>query len=181
MSSRTSPLPFPRLPYEHVGVQSPSTPAVLSTRPTDIQPGCLPQRPGQPNRRPNRRIAHSLRELPTEHVELIHKCSPSRRSGRRDDRVVDPAEIDAPASAQELGGPDNLEDQFVFVLRDNKRGIFVWDHETDGRDLVAGDLESYLTHALPAEADWYRNDRSGTCTTAFCDRAVPLDLLDLAG
>jgi hypothetical protein len=36
-------------------------------------------------------------------------------------------------------------DQFAFVLRDRRKDVFVWDHETDSRKWVAPDLGSYLT------------------------------------
>jgi hypothetical protein len=55
-------------------------------------------------------------------------------------------------------GDNGGGDQFAFVLRDNRRDIFIWDHENDSRYWVAGHLESYLTNALPATDDWYRND-----------------------
>jgi hypothetical protein len=55
-------------------------------------------------------------------------------------------------------GDNGGGDQFAFVLRDDRRDIFVWNHETDSRHWVAGHLEDYLTHALPAGEDWYRKD-----------------------
>lgn len=35
-------------------------------------------------------------------------------------------------------------DQFGFVLRDDRRDIFVWDHETDSRTWAAPSLSTYL-------------------------------------
>ena len=36
-------------------------------------------------------------------------------------------------------------DQFAFVLRDQRRDVFVWDHENDSRRWVAPDLDAYVT------------------------------------
>jgi SMI1-KNR4 cell-wall len=36
-------------------------------------------------------------------------------------------------------------DQFAFVLRDGRKDVFAWDHETDSRSWVAPDLAKYLT------------------------------------
>ncbi|WP_053170814.1 SMI1/KNR4 family protein [Streptomyces sp. SBT349] len=57
-------------------------------------------------------------------------------------------------------GDNGNGDQFAFI-RTKSRGddIFVWDHETDERILVAHSLEQYLTRCFdPATAgtDWYR-------------------------
>jgi hypothetical protein len=68
------------------------------------------------------------------------------------------AELYLPFDGLLFFGDNGGGDQFAFVLRDNRRDIFVWDHETDSRYWVASDLESYLTHALPAAEDWYRDD-----------------------
>ncbi|SHF30153.1 SMI1/KNR4 family protein [Streptoalloteichus hindustanus] len=35
-------------------------------------------------------------------------------------------------------------DLFAFVLRDGRRDIFVWDHETDSRSMLASSLERFL-------------------------------------
>lgn len=35
-------------------------------------------------------------------------------------------------------------DQFAFVMRDRPADVFVWDHETDSRSMVAGSLALYL-------------------------------------
>jgi hypothetical protein len=68
------------------------------------------------------------------------------------------AELYLPFDGLLFFGDNGGGDQFAFVLRDNRRDIFVWDHETDSRCWIAGHLESYLTHALSAEDDWYRRD-----------------------
>jgi hypothetical protein len=68
------------------------------------------------------------------------------------------AELYLPFEGLLFFGDSGGGDQFAFVLRDNRRDIFVWDHETDSRYWVAGYLQSYLTHALSAEEDWYRRD-----------------------
>ncbi len=35
-------------------------------------------------------------------------------------------------------------DQFAFVIRDRAADVFVWDHETDSRTMVAPNLATYL-------------------------------------
>jgi SMI1 / KNR4 family (SUKH-1) len=35
-------------------------------------------------------------------------------------------------------------DQFAFVIRDRPANVFVWDHETDSRTMVAPSLATYL-------------------------------------
>jgi hypothetical protein len=35
-------------------------------------------------------------------------------------------------------------DQFAFVIRDRPADVFVWDHETDSRTMVAPSLATYL-------------------------------------
>lgn len=35
-------------------------------------------------------------------------------------------------------------DQFAFVIRDRPADVFVWDHETDSRSMVAPSLATYL-------------------------------------
>ncbi|MGW7279205.1 SMI1/KNR4 family protein [Streptomyces sp. NPDC054844] len=48
-------------------------------------------------------------------------------------------------------------DQFAFVCQPPRREVFVWDHETDGRNLVSPGLESYVRSALGSDGeDWYR-------------------------
>ncbi|MCO4699656.1 SMI1/KNR4 family protein [Streptomyces sp. RO-S4] len=54
-------------------------------------------------------------------------------------------------------GDNGGGDQFAFVRVPERSDIFVWDHETDGRDLVSPNLESYLRSALGSGGeDWYR-------------------------
>ncbi|MFE7896433.1 SMI1/KNR4 family protein [Streptomyces sp. NPDC057424] len=54
-------------------------------------------------------------------------------------------------------GDNGGGDQFAFVRLPERNDVFVWDHETDGRDLVAPSLESYLHRALESDGeDWYR-------------------------
>lgn len=42
-------------------------------------------------------------------------------------------------------------DQFAFVIRDRLADVFVWDHETDSRTMVAPSLATYL--------EWWINGR----------------------
>lgn len=42
-------------------------------------------------------------------------------------------------------------DQFAFVMRDRPADVFVWDHETDSRMMVAPNLDRYL--------EWWLNGR----------------------
>jgi cell wall assembly regulator SMI1 len=39
-------------------------------------------------------------------------------------------------------------DQFAFVIRDRPADVFVWDHETDSRSVVAPSLATYLEWTL---------------------------------
>ncbi|MDK1347946.1 SMI1/KNR4 family protein [Streptomyces sp. 378] len=48
-------------------------------------------------------------------------------------------------------------DQFAFVRLPECNEVFVWDHETDDRSLVAPNLKTYLRTALESDGeDWYR-------------------------
>ncbi|MDN0193723.1 SMI1/KNR4 family protein [Streptomyces sp. S.PNR 29] len=54
-------------------------------------------------------------------------------------------------------GDNGGGDQFAFVRQPERNEVFVWDHETDGRTLVAPSLESYVRSALESDGeDWYR-------------------------
>ncbi|MEJ1196982.1 MULTISPECIES: SMI1/KNR4 family protein [unclassified Streptomyces] len=54
-------------------------------------------------------------------------------------------------------GDNGGGDQFAFVCRPSRKEVFVWDHETDSRNLVAPTLESYVRSALGSDGeDWYR-------------------------
>ncbi|MEU1017136.1 SMI1/KNR4 family protein [Streptomyces sp. NPDC005898] len=54
-------------------------------------------------------------------------------------------------------GDNGGGDQFAFVRTPEREEVFVWDHETDSRNLISPDLESYLRSALgSAGEDWYR-------------------------
>jgi hypothetical protein len=55
-------------------------------------------------------------------------------------------------------GDNGGGDHFAFVRQPERDEVFVWDHETDSRYLVAYSLRDYLTRALKAQGDWYRND-----------------------
>ncbi|MDT6984940.1 SMI1/KNR4 family protein [Streptomyces lusitanus] len=54
-------------------------------------------------------------------------------------------------------GDNGGGDQFAFVRVPERNEVFVWDHETDSRNFVSPNLESYLRSALgSAGEDWYR-------------------------
>jgi len=54
-------------------------------------------------------------------------------------------------------GDNGGGDQFSFVRQPERNEVFVWDHETDSRNLVSPTLESYLRSALGSDGeDWYR-------------------------
>ncbi|WMD03567.1 SMI1/KNR4 family protein [Streptomyces sp. FXY-T5] len=54
-------------------------------------------------------------------------------------------------------GDNGGGDQFAFVRLPERNEVFVWDHETDSRNLVAPTLESYVRSALESDGeDWYR-------------------------
>ena len=45
-------------------------------------------------------------------------------------------------------------DQFAFVIRDRPADVFVWDHESDSRSMVAPGLATYL--------EWWLDGRIST-------------------
>ncbi|MFB6549127.1 MULTISPECIES: SMI1/KNR4 family protein [unclassified Streptomyces] len=54
-------------------------------------------------------------------------------------------------------GDNGGGDQFAFVCRPPRNEVFVWDHETDSRNLVSPTLEAYVCSALGSDGeDWYR-------------------------
>jgi hypothetical protein len=54
-------------------------------------------------------------------------------------------------------GDNGGGDQFAFVQRPERNDVFVWDHETDSRNLVAPSLEHFVRRALESDGeDWYR-------------------------
>ncbi|MFZ4154862.1 SMI1/KNR4 family protein [Streptomyces pseudogriseolus] len=54
-------------------------------------------------------------------------------------------------------GDNGGGDQFAFVRVPERNEVFVWDHETDSRNLVSPNLESYLRSVLGSDGeDWYR-------------------------
>ncbi|GAA2397126.1 SMI1/KNR4 family protein [Streptomyces coeruleofuscus] len=54
-------------------------------------------------------------------------------------------------------GDNGGGDQFAFVRRPERHEVFVWDHETDSRNLVAPSLERYVRSALESDGeDWHR-------------------------
>ena len=56
-------------------------------------------------------------------------------------------------------GDNGGGDQFAFKSDPAEPGVFVWEHETDGRRRVADDLRDYLEKCLTSEDDeWYVED-----------------------
>ncbi len=54
-------------------------------------------------------------------------------------------------------GDNGGGDQFAFMRSPDRSDVFVWDHETDERRIVAHSLEEYLVKSLEADGeDWYR-------------------------
>ncbi|MFI7317733.1 SMI1/KNR4 family protein [Streptomyces venezuelae] len=54
-------------------------------------------------------------------------------------------------------GDNGGGDRFAFVRTPERDDIFVWDHETDSRNWISPNLESFLRSALGnAGEDWYR-------------------------
>lgn len=66
------------------------------------------------------------------------------------------ADLYMPFDALLFFGDNGGGDQFAFVQTPPRPDIFVWDHETDSRYWVAGDLRDYLGRSLAAGGDWYR-------------------------
>ncbi|MYW70177.1 SMI1/KNR4 family protein [Streptomyces sp. SID8379] len=54
-------------------------------------------------------------------------------------------------------GDNSGGDQFAFVRVPLRDDVFVWDHETDGRAMVANGLDDYLRRALEDSGDWWRD------------------------
>ncbi|MFF3109431.1 SMI1/KNR4 family protein [Kitasatospora sp. NPDC057904] len=53
-------------------------------------------------------------------------------------------------------GDNGGGDQFAFVRTPERdHDVFVWDHETDSRSMVAGRLRHYLERSLTEDGDWY--------------------------
>lgn len=50
-------------------------------------------------------------------------------------------------------GDNSGGDQFAFVRIPLRDDVFVWDHETDGRSMVANGLDDYLRRALEDSGD----------------------------
>ncbi|MET9693876.1 SMI1/KNR4 family protein [Streptomyces sp. NPDC006514] len=54
-------------------------------------------------------------------------------------------------------GDNGGGDQFAFVQMPRRPDVFVWEHETDSRRWVAGDLRDYLGRSLrEGDDDWYQ-------------------------
>ncbi|MGW1638393.1 SMI1/KNR4 family protein [Streptomyces lavendulae] len=67
------------------------------------------------------------------------------------------AQLYMPFDALLFFGDNGGGDHFAFVQRPQRPDIFVWEHETDSRRWVAGDLRDYLGRSLREGDDgWYQ-------------------------
>ncbi|WP_405851901.1 SMI1/KNR4 family protein [Streptomyces sp. NBC_00090] len=67
------------------------------------------------------------------------------------------AQLYMPFDALLFFGDNGGGDQFAFVQTPQRPDIFVWEHETDSRRWVAGDLRDYLDRSLSEGGDdWYQ-------------------------
>ncbi|MGW7367786.1 SMI1/KNR4 family protein [Streptomyces sp. NPDC054841] len=68
------------------------------------------------------------------------------------------ADLYMPFDALLFFGDNGGGDQFAFVRTPARPDIFVWEHESDSRRWVAGDLRDYLGRSLADEGgdDWYQ-------------------------
>ncbi|SEG92230.1 SMI1 / KNR4 family (SUKH-1) [Actinacidiphila yanglinensis] len=67
------------------------------------------------------------------------------------------AQLYMPFDALLFFGDNGGGDQFAFVQTPQRPDIFVWEHETDSRRWVAGDLTDYLGRSLAdGSDDWYQ-------------------------
>ncbi|MFJ5531231.1 SMI1/KNR4 family protein [Streptomyces sp. NPDC093261] len=108
--------------------------------------------------------------LPAELVALLRECNGVTHDGvdviwsagqvARDNAAFrsapDFADLYMPVEPLMFFGDDAGGDQFCFVRTPERGEVFVWDHETDSRFMVAGGLRQYLERALRDSGDWYR-------------------------
>ncbi|GAA3270928.1 SMI1/KNR4 family protein [Streptomyces lavendulae] len=67
------------------------------------------------------------------------------------------AQLYMPFDALLFFGDNGGGDHFAFVQRPQRPDIFVWEHETDSRRWVAGDLRDYLGRSLREGGDgWHQ-------------------------
>ncbi|MCX5357221.1 SMI1/KNR4 family protein [Streptomyces sp. NBC_00124] len=67
------------------------------------------------------------------------------------------AQVYMPFDALLFFGDNGGGDHFAFVQRPQRPDIFVWEHESDSRRWVAGDLRDYLMRSLREGGDdWYQ-------------------------
>nr|WP_329202312.1 MULTISPECIES: SMI1/KNR4 family protein [unclassified Streptomyces] len=84
------------------------------------------------------------------------------RTGRRAEPLLPlgqllRSQLYMPFDALLFFGDNGGGDQFAFVQTPRRPDVFVWEHETDSRRWVAGDLRDYLGRSLAAGGDdWYR-------------------------
>ncbi|MFE0916099.1 MULTISPECIES: SMI1/KNR4 family protein [unclassified Streptomyces] len=109
--------------------------------------------------------------LPMELSDLLRECNGVRGPDGLDviwsaERIAqdntalrsadDLAQLYMPFQPLVFFGDNGGGDQFAFVRSPQRDEIFVWDHETDSRYLVAYRLDQYIERALRATEDWYR-------------------------
>jgi hypothetical protein len=67
------------------------------------------------------------------------------------------AQLYMPFDALLFFGDNGGGDHFALVQKPQRPDIFVWEHETDSRRWVAGNLRDYLTRSLREGGDdWYQ-------------------------
>jgi SMI1-KNR4 cell-wall len=67
------------------------------------------------------------------------------------------AELYGPFERTMFFGDNGGGDQFAFLRDPDRNEVFVWDHETDERRMVAESLERYVIGCLSSHGeDWYR-------------------------
>ncbi|WP_328708024.1 SMI1/KNR4 family protein [Streptomyces mesophilus] len=91
------------------------------------------------------------------HMNVVWPAARILEANREFRTFPDFRELYMPFDTLMFFGDNGGGDQFAFVRtprRDDE--VFVWDHETDSRDCIAGSLEQYLSDALGSEGDWYR-------------------------
>ncbi|MEV6784638.1 SMI1/KNR4 family protein [Streptomyces sp. NPDC051098] len=109
--------------------------------------------------------------LPTDLIALFRECNGVALDGvdvvwgaeqvARDNTAFrgapDFADLYMPFEPLMFFGDNAGGDQFAFVRTPERDDVFVWEHETDSRFMVAGGLLQYLEQALRQSGeDWYR-------------------------
>ncbi len=109
--------------------------------------------------------------LPSDLIALLRECNGLAHDGvdviwsaeqvARDNTAFrsapDFADLYMPFEPLMFFGDNAGGDQFAFVRTPERGDVFVWDHETDSRFMVAGGLRQYLERTLRQSGeDWYR-------------------------